>query len=231
MTEGEQNRVLLAVARQLAVWLEEDRTRAEQERKRAGELRREQRLSCVEQPEPQAKHETVPPSQEPPSPSEHNPILAYVEIHNLGGWSVVGVGDCTPQFFRVKNVQVDVENTANNVTARIEYRHASGDFFSLPEALWVVRRTSGKDISQSYAKRVFLAGNEEQSFVLFLADTGGPLVVSEDFQSPLRQLQVGKWTARVTVTADNCTPLEGEVGFTLLPGFRLHYDSPAFRPK
>src|SRR5262249_45407792 len=56
MPEGEQNNVLLAIARQLALWLEEDRKRAEEERKpilehrkRMEELSRQEHINRIEE--------------------------------------------------------------------------------------------------------------------------------------------------------------------------------------
>jgi hypothetical protein len=47
MAEGEQNRVLLAIARQIGTWLEEDRIHAERDAERAAEMTRQARLETL----------------------------------------------------------------------------------------------------------------------------------------------------------------------------------------
>jgi hypothetical protein len=175
--------------------------------------------------------QSVPVPTKSTSATTSDPILSYQGITNAQPWSVSRMGVCVPQVVRIKNTQISVENTANNVVARIEYLHASGDRFVIKEAPWIEVKSdrTGRNEITRQCSTVFLRGDEEQSVVFLLVDKDRRLMTSADMLNPLKELPVGYCTAKITVSADNCRPLRGEIGFTLLPEGRLVYDRPAFR--
>jgi hypothetical protein len=133
-----------------------------------------------------------------------------------------------PQLVRIRNTQVAVANTATNVTARVEYIHASGDKFTVNEATWLAKKELSGE-SSSIEPSVSLSGNESQSFVLMQIDRNGNCWASTNMSQPIGLLEVGKWTAKVTVSSETCKQLQGTIGFTVLPDKGLVYDHPAFR--
>ncbi len=121
-------------------------------------------------------------------------------------------------------------NTASNVTARIRYIHAVGTQFTVEQATWLSKndpegRLESSDISSS----VSLVGNESRYFVLMQIDRDNNLWASRNMTEQVGLLDVGRWTAEITVSSDTCESLHGTIGFTVLPGKRFKYDRPAFR--
>jgi len=150
---------------------------------------------------------------------------------NRGSWSR-GSGMCVPCMVQVGNSQPEEEITLNNVTARIEYIHAR-DRFTIREALWItVRRDqTGLNVSTEQGQRIFLAANETQCFMLFL-EQDRHYWISDNLIDVEKELQPGKWTAQLSVTADNGKPLKGKISFTVVPGpdRKLVFKEPAFSP-
>ena len=149
-----------------------------------------------------------------------DPVLSYKGIES-GGDYALSEGVHNIQAMKVKNTQLSVENDANNVRAKIEYVHAGGDRFTVPEARWVERGLA--------ETKVFLPGGETRQLVISLVASNGSVVVSEDMHTTLRELKLGDWSAHVTITADNAKPLRGEARFTVLRDGRFEYANPAFR--
>ena len=149
-----------------------------------------------------------------------DPVLSYEGIES-GGDYALSKGVHNIQAMRIKNTQLSVENDANNVRARIEYVHAGGDRFTVREACWLEK---GLD-----STKVFLPGGETRQLVISLVARNGSVVVSEDMHTTLRELKLGDWRARVTITADNAKPLRGEAWFTVVRDSGPVYASPAFR--
>jgi hypothetical protein len=149
------------------------------------------------------------------------PLLAYEGITS-GGDCPFMVGPLNLQVATIRNTQVAVRNIAHNVKAYIEYTHAGGDRFCVRDALWIE--------DQARTNVVNLSGNESHQLVLLLQARDGRLLVSSDGNHVERELDVGHWKVRITITGDNCKRLLLEGGFTLLSdGNRLAYDQPALR--
>ncbi len=150
----------------------------------------------------------------------YQPILKYEGITGEGYFAVCG-GMYRLQFMNIRNAQLAVETTANNVSACLEFVHAGGDRFFVREALWV---RNGPQVVHN----VFLNTNTMERLAILGVDRDGELFAV--LRDGAKKLQVGKWTIRVSITADNCEPLTGDIGFTVLPEKRFMYDTPAFRP-
>jgi hypothetical protein len=152
--------------------------------------------------------------------SAFEPILKYENIEGQGYFLIAGQTHHL-QLMNVKNAQCSVDRTANNTVARIEYVHASGDHFVIQRGAWMVDGRKGPELvqavclgSNAIGKLVFLAQAQDDS-------TWSTLGIDKVFQT-------GRWKVVVSITADNCQPLDGEIDFVLLPDNRLVYDTPAF---
>lgn len=151
------------------------------------------------------------------------PALAYEGITS-GGNHAFTQGPLNLQVVTIRNVQLAVKNTAHNVEATIEYSHAGGDHFTVRRALWIENHLR--------AHVVNLGGNEAQSLVILLQSTDGTLYASVDENYFERELDLGHWNTRITITANNCESLVLEGGFTLFADEtrkRLAYEQPALR--
>jgi hypothetical protein len=121
----------------------------------------------------------------------------------------------------VRNNQLASAEPIYNVRARIDYLRDNRPAFSVDAALWwQERQEQGNQRSTS----VDLEPNEAQCFAVFMekpSDTNQPysppqsavFVEGGDYAS--RSLIAGRWTARITVTADHKEPLCGEIEFTV----------------
>lgn len=153
--------------------------------------------------------------------SSFAPVLSYEGITN-GGDYALAPGQLNLQVVTIRNSQVGLKNAAHNVKGSIEYNHAGGDRFCVRGALWMVdgRRQHVVDF----------AGNEAHRLVLTSRAKDRTLFASFDEKYVKRELDVGHWSIRVTITGDNCEPLVLEGGFTILPDEKgLAYDQPALR--
>lgn len=129
------------------------------------------------------------------------------------------------QMMKIKNTQSDVETTANNVVARLEYLHAGGDTFIVREGMWLLRTRSAE-----FPRAIFLPMEWEGHLIIFGQTESKDLFALWGDHN--RKLQTGKWRVKVVkvlITADNCDPLGGEIGFTLHTDNQLVFDEPAFR--
>ena len=155
-------------------------------------------------------------------PRVFHPILSYNNIDGEGHFPFAGE-TYTLQLMNVRNSQDAVETTANSVVARLEYRHASGDTFVAQRALWLTAGKAGSELVDAVSLGPQVVGR-----MASLAITGdGDLFALIGGQA--RKVQLGQWTIQVSITADNCQPLSGQIGFTWFPGKGFSYTSPAFR--
>jgi hypothetical protein len=114
----------------------------------------------------------------------------------------------------VKNNQLASAETIYNVKVKIEYLHDGSPEFTVHSALWW-HEPAG------WQARIDLDANESQCVPLFMQPLGHtsldppwPQSALDDHQGA-RSLRPGRWTLRVTVTADGVPPLVGEVDFTV----------------
>jgi hypothetical protein len=137
-----------------------------------------------------------------------------------------------PQLVHIKNTQTLVANSARNVTARIEYAHADGTTFIVPEAAWLRTTKLGDgSVARGITPNVSIEGNDSQPFVLMQIDDSGNHWASRNMSQAVGLLDIGKWTVSIYVSSLDCKPLTGTIGFTVLrdsPRNRLAYDRPAF---
>jgi hypothetical protein len=184
---------------------------------------RKQRPSASARPRDANKRKsTVAPRTSESYPPAFHPILSYDNIDGQGYFPFAGE-TYHLQLMNIRNSQDAVETTANSVVARLEYRHASGDTFVAQRALWLTAGKAGPELvdavflgPQVVGRMAFLAMTREREL---FALVGGQA----------RKVQPGQWTIQVSVTADNCQPLSGQIGFTWFPGKAFFYTRPAFR--
>ncbi len=149
------------------------------------------------------------------------PILSYEGITSGGDYAFT-YGPHNLQVVTIRNTQLAVKNTANNVKASVEYNHAGGNRFIVRDALWIVDGRRWHVVN--------LSGNEAQRLVLLSRAKDQTLFASFDENYIGRDLEVGHWNIRIMIAGDNCDPLVLEGGFTILPDEkRLVYDQPALR--
>mgnify|MGYP000882883721 FL=1 len=165
----------------------------------------------------------------PSEQAEFDPRLEYEGIVGAeGGYENSALGH--PQLVRIRNSQVAVENAAKDVSARIEYHHADGTMFTVTEAAWLAKDDVADGVVvEGIRSSVSIAGNEQQGFVLMQIDKDRKCWASRHMSQAVGLLDVGKWTADITVSSSTCRGLAGTIGFTILPDKRLVYDQPAFR--
>jgi hypothetical protein len=159
---------------------------------------------------------------------QFEPHLEYYGISGDGSYSNNPLG--YPQLVEIRNTQLAVENTAQNVRARVHYIHADGKQFTVDEATWLSKtELEGKLVSSNISSSVSLVGNESRYFVLMQIDRDNNHWASKNMTERVNLLDVGKWAAEIRVSSDTCESLHGIIGFTVLPDKRLVYDRPAFR--
>jgi hypothetical protein len=162
------------------------------------------------------------------APRQFEPHLEYYGISGDGSYSNNPLG--YPQLVEIRNTQLAVENTAQNVRARVNYIHADGKQFTVDEATWLSKtELEGKLVSSNISSSVSLVGNESRYFVLMQIDRDNNHWASKNMTERVNLLDVGKWAAEIRVSSDTCESLHGIIGFTVLPDKRLVYDRPAFR--
>jgi len=156
-------------------------------------------------------------------PQPLGPTLRYGGISS-GGSQAFSRGVFNVQVASIRNAQVSIKNTAHNVRASIEYEHTGGETFTITPALWLENRIR--------AHVVNLSGNEAQALIILLQDDTGKVFASLDEHHFERELEIGHWSIRLTIAADNCESLRLAGGFTLVLDegrIRLVYDKPALR--
>jgi hypothetical protein len=154
------------------------------------------------------------------APKSFTPVLSYEGI-TAGGERTFAQRKYRLQVAAIRNAQLAVMNTAQNVTASIEYNHAGGSRLQVRNALWIEDELTSSLVN--------LSTNAVRHLIV-LAQKEKRLLASFDSGLVERELEIGHWAVKVTITGDNIKPLVLEGGFTLLPdGGRLAYDRPALR--
>jgi len=121
----------------------------------------------------------------------------------------------------IRNNQLASAKDIHNVRARIDYLYDGELRFSADKALWWEEHDDGQPIETPTA--VDLEPNQQQCFPVFMEGKSLECPHSALDEGNLsRPLKLGRWTARITVTADACGPLKGELQFTVYrpPGGR-----------
>jgi hypothetical protein len=146
---------------------------------------------------------SFPPKRPPPRRKPNEPVLSREGL----GSAELGWCSMTAYVVAIKNVQDAMETTANNVRARVEYRHASGDRLVIDPGGWFL----DKPRELTSATSVFLSMGGVGRIVLLVWDRGtkffAPNITPTSFDVG-RQLQPGKWKVTVSVRGDNCRPLQ-----------------------
>jgi len=160
----------------------------------------------------------------------YKPILTYENIDGSEGYCAVGGMLLLLQLMNIRNTECDVETTANNVVARLEYIHAGGDRFVVKQALWLTKAEERDTLSppEPLTSAKFI-GTNSAGHLAFLAETQDRVFLAPLSTTQVRELNPGRWTIKVFITADNCDPLAGEIGLVVFPNKRFEYDRPAFR--
>ena len=159
---------------------------------------------------------------------EPRELLSYAGVSGEGWFLLTALGDQWYfQVVSIVNSQVDIPTVANNVRARIEYRHADSELFVVEDALWLavphqVEFTTRVQIGSGKAALLCLMAQQPDS---------APFTVIADVSQRSRNktLRAGRWNVRVSVSSDNCQALAGTGGFTIFEDHRVAYDQPAFR--
>lgn len=162
------------------------------------------------------------------------PRLKYEGLRCWGDWAFpADLGVCALQVVAIRNTQVSIINTANNVTASIEYKHADSiERFVVKNATWIsLNRQDKSPITGGprMHRSVSLGGNEVQDLVVTMQDRNGRVYSSLAPDESYNDFSVGHWTIAITICSDNADTLVLRGGFTLYPdGNRLAFDERAF---
>ncbi len=113
----------------------------------------------------------------------------------------------------VKNDQLSPAKSTHNVRASVEYIHDEQPEFIVESACWWARSPG---VGFHNPEIIDLESNERQALPVF-AQCALPLPVSAFFGNlTTRSLGLGQWKLRVTIRADYCEPLVGEIEFTVV---------------
>lgn len=137
---------------------------------------------------------------------EHNTIFR-------GNWSWNGLED--PQVCYVRNRQLNIDEGAKGVIARIEFsRLEPKTTFTLTEATWLPINDQGPITSSSVRSSVDLAGNEMQPFVVLIKQKNGALWAYKG-DAPIGICDTGIWTLTITLIPTNGKILKGSIDLTV----------------
>jgi hypothetical protein len=125
----------------------------------------------------------------------------------------------------VKNNQLSSGLPIHNVKAGIDYLYNGQPMFSVDKALWWEEHFGGNNSGVRQSVSVDLEANESQCFPVFMQ--GDALVDPQsamNAEHSTKDLKLGRWTTRITVTADYQQPIKGEIEFTVYkePGEQRH---------
>jgi hypothetical protein len=110
----------------------------------------------------------------------------------------------------VKNEQLATATDICNVRAHIQYLHKGKPLFIIREAEWFLDHAPG------FAACVDLAPNESQPFAVFMVgDFMKHPQSAREFNDLTRDLYPGKWSLRITITADAYPPIYAEIELTV----------------
>lgn len=120
----------------------------------------------------------------------------------------------------VKNDRLASAKPIYNVSVRIEYLHDSSEEFIIQNACWWHQPTA-KGKASSWPTRIDLEANESQCVPVFMQPTGATTLDPAWPQSAMdqdhatRPLRPGRWTIKITVSADSIAPIIGRIEFTV----------------
>jgi hypothetical protein len=115
----------------------------------------------------------------------------------------------------IENVQTAVDNSATNVTADIEYRHASGKVYQVKKAAWL------QDYDFCYTE--LINANSHGKLVILVEPLKRPEGQRRTFCASFNDnrhrfpLDVGRWNWTITISYDNSEPLILTGDLTILP--------------
>ncbi len=171
------------------------------------------------------------------APSSVNPaakcphLLSYEGCEPFPGYYVFPSKTLTMQIVAIRNSDLEWPVTANNVIAKIEYRHKNGrDVFVVPEAMWIAPNVSPQ--LSGPQSRILIAPNDVARLAVVGEDNSEAKkkwVITRLDSSSVKELTAGRWDLKITITADNCDPYIGTGGFTIKPDGQIQYDDPEFR--
>jgi hypothetical protein len=114
---------------------------------------------------------------------------------------------------RVRNNRLASAMTIHNVRAHVEYSHKGVPVFVVDKATW----WEGRPAKGRRSTTVDLKPNESKSFSVFMEADGGLMKPQSamDRDESCNDLDLGRWLAKITVTADFCDAIHGEIEFTV----------------
>jgi hypothetical protein len=150
----------------------------------------------------------------PPAQPRLTPILSD---EGPGNAKPVLPGFRTMYFAGIKNVQNATNVTANNVRARLAYKHADEvDAFVCDPATWLTHWpemaasfNSSVDLASSVMERLILAGTSDNNETRAVAVEGAAAVTV----FPGKLLKFGDWQVDGIIESDNCNTIRISYGF------------------
>ena len=141
-------------------------------------------------------------------------LLSYVHIDG-DGWFQLPFGSAFLQLVNISNAETANPLTAHNVRARISYRHANGrNVLVVDEAMWRFRTPNG---TNQFPSRVSINPNTTEKVVLLAQVQSSPNKwFVADLEQRQEELTAGHWDVTVSFISDNCAPIEGKGGFTII---------------
>jgi hypothetical protein len=116
----------------------------------------------------------------------------------------------------VKNSQLSPAKSIHNVRASVEYTLDGQPNFIVESACWWAR---SRCVGVLNTEIIDLDSNERQALPIY-SQCALPLPVSAFFGNlTTRSLGPGRWSLRVTIKADYCEPLTGEIEFTVVKDY------------
>lgn len=119
----------------------------------------------------------------------------------------------------IKNNQLASAKTIYNARVKIEYLYNGADEFVIESAAWWRESPGGH--ATTWPTSIDLEPNESQAMPVYMRPVGvtsldrpWPQSALDD-QHSTHTLKLGRWTARITVTADVVPQLVGEIDFTV----------------
>jgi hypothetical protein len=119
----------------------------------------------------------------------------------------------------VKNNLLATARSLHNVKARIDYSYDNQLEFTIDPVRWEENPRRGVPVMNALS--VDLDANETHCIPIFMEGRATEYQQPDLPQSAVddqwrsRDLKRGRWTVRLTISADNCNPLIGEIEFTI----------------
>jgi hypothetical protein len=138
------------------------------------------------------------------------PILSFKGIDNV---ELNRYGLEVLYILAVDNTQRDVDCTARNARARVEYTHANNvDRFTVDPVGWII-----DEHRSNFGVHVDLSSGERAKIIIAIRTSDGPRVTNftEASVNEGRKLGFGRWDVIAHVSADNCAPITIRVWFRI----------------